>query len=76
MLLKTMHLSSPLLLLHLLPPLPACTHMQFVDPYTFPSQHKRLLDPYNYYAFGQRYVGTLIDFDNSFLGHEDMWKKV
>lgn len=24
--------------------------------YTFPSHHKRILEPYNYYAFGQRYI--------------------
>lgn len=26
---------------------------QFVHPYTFPSFHARILEPYNYYAFGQ-----------------------
>ena len=26
---------------------------QFVNPYTFPSSHKRILEPYNYYEFGQ-----------------------
>ena len=26
---------------------------QFVNPYTFPSTHKRILEPYNYYDFGQ-----------------------
>ena len=26
---------------------------QFVNPYTFPSLHKRILEPYNYYKFGQ-----------------------
>lgn len=31
---------------------------QFVDPYTFPSAHPRLLEPYNYYQFGQRYTGV------------------
>jgi len=49
---------------------------QFVDPYTFPSFHKRLLEPYNYYKFGQRYVSTLIDFDNSFLGYKERWDKI
>jgi glycerol-3-phosphate O-acyltransferase len=50
-----------------------CVLNQFVDPYTFPSAHKRLLEPYNYFNFGQRYVGTLIDFNNSVLGHADRW---
>ena len=26
---------------------------QFVNPYTFPSFHQRILEPYNYYQFGQ-----------------------
>lgn len=26
---------------------------QFINPYTFPSSHKRILEPYNYYDFGQ-----------------------
>ena len=26
---------------------------QFVNPYTFPSLHQRILEPYNYYNFGQ-----------------------
>lgn len=25
---------------------------EFVIPYTFPSEHKRILEPYNYYNFG------------------------
>lgn len=53
-----------------------CVLNQFVDPYTFPSFHQRLLEPYNYFAFGQRYVATLIDFDNSLLGHRDRWDKI
>ncbi|KAF8057857.1 Glycerol-3-phosphate acyltransferase [Scenedesmus sp. PABB004] len=53
-----------------------CVFNQFVDPYTFPSAHSRLLEPYNYYAFGQRYVGSLIDFDNSVLGHARRWDAV
>lgn len=26
---------------------------EFVEPFTFPSQHQRILEPYNYYEFGQ-----------------------
>ena len=26
---------------------------QFVNPYIFPSFHERILEPYNYYQFGQ-----------------------
>ncbi|KXZ42557.1 hypothetical protein GPECTOR_136g640 [Gonium pectorale] len=49
---------------------------QAVDPYTFPSFHSRLLEPYNYYEFGQRYVATLIDFKNSVLGYRERWDRV
>ena len=38
---------------------------QFRNPYTFPSFHTRILEPYNYYEFGQRYVRNLIDFEKS-----------
>ncbi len=37
--------------------------LQFMQPYTFPSKHERLLAPYNYFDFGQRYVSTLVNFD-------------
>eukprot|EP00877_Chromochloris_zofingiensis_P006537 jgi/Chrzof1/2136/Cz11g03260.t1_GPAT1[v5.2] len=53
-----------------------CVLNQFVDPYTFPSFHKRLLEPYNYYDFGQRYVASLTDFDKSVLGHADRWTTI
>jgi glycerol-3-phosphate O-acyltransferase len=53
-----------------------CVFNQFVDPYTFPPLHKRLLEPYNYYQFGQNYVGTLVDFSNSFLGHQQRWDNI
>lgn len=32
---------------------------QFQRPYTFPSFHERILQPYNYYDFGQARAGTL-----------------
>ena len=34
-----------------------CTLNEFRNPYTFPSHHLRLLDPYNYFEFGQRCAG-------------------
>mmetsp|Transcript_14639 Transcript_14639/g.42856 ORF Transcript_14639/g.42856 Transcript_14639/m.42856 type:complete len:530 (-) Transcript_14639:468-2057(-) len=49
---------------------------QFKDSYTFPAFHKRILEPYNYYAFGQRYVGSLTDFDNSVLGQPERWDQI
>ena len=44
--------------------------------YTFPSHHERILEPYNYYNFGQRYIRGLVDFSRSMLGNEDYFKEV
>lgn len=53
-----------------------CALKEFVDPYTFPSFHQALVEPYNYFEFGQRYVGSLTDFDRSVLGYPDRWADV
>eukprot|EP00747_Dinoflagellata_sp_TGD_P089222 gnl/TRDRNA2_/TRDRNA2_164245_c0_seq1.p1 gnl/TRDRNA2_/TRDRNA2_164245_c0~~gnl/TRDRNA2_/TRDRNA2_164245_c0_seq1.p1 ORF type:complete len:505 (-),score=63.53 gnl/TRDRNA2_/TRDRNA2_164245_c0_seq1:615-2129(-) len=45
--------------------------VQFKDPYTFPAIHGRIQEPYDYYAFGQRFFGNLIDFDRSFVVHAE-----
>ena len=29
---------------------------EFVEPFTFPNQHQRILEPYNYYEFGQVFL--------------------
>lgn len=50
--------------------------MQATQPYIFPSFHKRILEPYNYYNFGQRYIRGLVNFDTSFVGHVDRFKKI
>jgi len=47
---------------------------QFVAPYEFPSYHERILAPYDYYQFGQTYVGGLIDFASSFVGGVDAFR--
>lgn len=52
------------------------TFNQFLDPYTFPSYHTRLLEPYDYYKFGQNYVRTLINFNKSVVGHIDRFEKL
>lgn len=52
------------------------TFNQFLDPYTFPSYHTRLLEPYDYYKFGQTYVRTLINFNKSVVGHLDRFEKL
>lgn len=49
---------------------------QFADPYTFPSFHERILEPFNYYEFGQKYVGSLLDFRDSVVGHLDRWAEI
>eukprot|EP00747_Dinoflagellata_sp_TGD_P187406 gnl/TRDRNA2_/TRDRNA2_45044_c0_seq1.p1 gnl/TRDRNA2_/TRDRNA2_45044_c0~~gnl/TRDRNA2_/TRDRNA2_45044_c0_seq1.p1 ORF type:complete len:490 (+),score=85.69 gnl/TRDRNA2_/TRDRNA2_45044_c0_seq1:64-1533(+) len=42
---------------------------QYQDPYTFPSRHERILEPYDYYCLGQRFTGNLINFDKSYVGN-------
>ena len=49
---------------------------EFVEPYEFPSYHARMLEPYNYYNFGQEYVSCMVDFENSYIGHPDRFKDV
>lgn len=53
-----------------------CVFKQFKEPYTFPSVHNRIMEPYNYYQFGQRYVGSLIDFNASVLGFRERFDKI
>lgn len=51
--------------------------MQYVKPFTFGSHHERITGPdYDYFEFGQSYVGSLTDFKNSCLGHAERWDKV
>jgi len=52
------------------------TLKEFLEPYEFPSEHKRILAPYNYYEFGQRYVRNLVNFERSWLGHRERWDDV
>ena len=44
---------------------------QLADPYRFPSFHKGITEPYDYFEFGQKYVGSLTDFSRSYLGHRE-----
>jgi glycerol-3-phosphate O-acyltransferase len=46
------------------------------NPYKFPSFHKRITEPYDYFEFGQKYVGSLIDFTKSYLGHRERFDKI
>ena len=47
-----------------------------IAAYTFPSFHERILEPYNYYNFGQRYIRGLIDFSTSMLGNEAGFEEI
>ena len=50
-----------------------------LDPrtaFTFPSHHERILEPYNYYNFGQRYIRGLVDFTTSMLGNEEGFEEI
>eukprot|EP00798_Chlamydomonas_sp_ICE-L_P004595 gene4595-14786_t len=49
---------------------------QLKAPYVFPSKHERILEPYDYFAFGQRYTAGLINFNKSLLGHPERWDVV
>eukprot|EP00199_Chlamydomonas_sp_CCMP681_P002346 CAMPEP_0119107128 /NCGR_PEP_ID=MMETSP1180-20130426/8098_1 /TAXON_ID=3052 ORGANISM="Chlamydomonas cf sp, Strain CCMP681" /NCGR_SAMPLE_ID=MMETSP1180 /ASSEMBLY_ACC=CAM_ASM_000741 /LENGTH=420 /DNA_ID=CAMNT_0007092569 /DNA_START=78 /DNA_END=1337 /DNA_ORIENTATION=+ len=54
--------------------------LQFMKPYTFPSHHHRMLHDgerdYNYFEFGQRYTGSLLDWSSSVLGHRERWDHI
>ena len=50
--------------------------VQFKQPFIFPSFHQRILEPYDYYAFGQRWIRGLVDFSKSMLGHQDLFEQV
>ena len=49
---------------------------QFTNPYKFPSFHKSMTEPYDYFEFGQKYVGSLIDFTKSYLGHRERFDEI
>lgn len=49
---------------------------QFVSPYKFPSRHEAITEPYDYFEFGQKYVGSLIDFQKSYLGHRERFDEM
>jgi glycerol-3-phosphate O-acyltransferase len=50
--------------------------LQFENPFTFPSYHQRMLEPYDYYEFGQNYVRPLIDYRNSYLGNIGLFDEI
>jgi glycerol-3-phosphate O-acyltransferase len=42
-------------------------------PYEFPSYHKAIREPYDYYQMANMYIGSLIDFDRSILMYPERW---
>ncbi|CAM6094517.1 unnamed protein product [Calypogeia fissa] len=50
--------------------------LQFEDPFTFSNYHKRMLEPYDYYTFGQNYIRPLIDYRNSYLGNIEVLDEI
>ena len=44
---------------------------QLADPYEFPSYHKAIREPFDYYKLGNEYVGALIDWKRSLICHQE-----
>jgi glycerol-3-phosphate O-acyltransferase len=49
---------------------------QMANPYKFPSKHEGITKPYDYFEFGQKYVGSLIDFTKSWVGHRERFDQI
>ncbi|QDZ18925.1 glycerol-3-phosphate acyltransferase [Chloropicon primus] len=61
---------------HIMKQILRCVFKEFVDPYEFPSYHDRILEPYDYYQFGQEYVRCMTDFNNSYIGHVERFEEI
>lgn len=46
------------------------------ESYTFPSFHRAIREPFDYYQMANAYIGSLIDFDRSILRYSSRWSKV
>ena len=49
---------------------------QLEEPYEFPSYHESMRSPIDYYQLGNDYVGSMIDWQRSVLGHPERWTTV
>ncbi len=49
---------------------------QLSDPYEFPSYHKAMREPFDYYTLGNEYVGALVDWRRSVLRHPERWNTI
>jgi glycerol-3-phosphate O-acyltransferase len=46
------------------------------ESYVFPSYHRAIRYPFDYYQMANAYIGSLIDFDRSILCHYSRWSTV
>ena len=45
-------------------------------PYEFPSYHKAIRSPYDYFQMANMYIGSLVDFERSIMRHPERWTKI
>ncbi|KAK6140961.1 hypothetical protein DH2020_025294 [Rehmannia glutinosa] len=50
--------------------------MDVRDPFQFSPHHKAIREPFDYYMFGQKYIGPLLDFRNSFIGNISLFNEM
>ncbi|KAI5656364.1 hypothetical protein M9H77_25157 [Catharanthus roseus] len=50
--------------------------MDVKDPFEFPSYHKAIREPFDYYLLGQSYIRPLIDFRNSYVGNISLFDEI
>jgi len=43
--------------------------------FNFASRHEGIIEPYDYFEFGQEYVKPLIDFDKSWVRNPELWEE-
>jgi len=43
--------------------------------FNFASRHEGILEPYDYFEFGQEYVKPLVDFDKSWVRNPELWEE-
>ena len=46
------------------------------NPYEFPSYHRAIRSPYDYFQMANMYIGSLIDFDRSILRNPERWSEI
>ncbi|GER34646.1 glycerol-3-phosphate acyltransferase [Striga asiatica] len=50
--------------------------MDVLDPFQFSPYHKAIRQPFDYYMFGQKYIGPLLDIRNSFVGNISLFNEM